>query len=112
VAELIKGNWRTRNDVVGRYGGEEFGVILPDTPLGWPRQLPSGSGYRWRAERLRKSDNGSFGRITISIVVVQLQAHESAANLIRRADKCPYDAKRTGRNRVISEEDVNVSWLK
>jgi diguanylate cyclase len=105
VAGLITNALRD-GDVVGRYGGEEFGIILPDTPLADAKKT---------AERIRtaimtrdikkRGGTGLFGRITISIGVAQLREGETPVALVERADACLYAAKRAGRNRVVGETD-------
>jgi diguanylate cyclase (GGDEF)-like protein/PAS domain S-box-containing protein len=86
-------------DLIGRYGGEEFVVLLPETNL---------ESARLVAERLRLSimehpfatDTDTFN-ITISIGVAEANKHDSLKTLIERADVALYKAKRTGRNRVM-----------
>jgi diguanylate cyclase len=105
VAGLIR-NTLQDGDLVSRYGGEEFGIILPGKPL---------ADAKMTAERIRaavmtrnikkKGDNGSYGRITMSIGVAQFRAGETPVAFIERADACLYAAKRSGRNRVVSEND-------
>jgi len=82
-------------DFVGRYGGEEFLVILPDIHLEDARQL---------AERLRLSiQEYDFGvkdlKITISIGLTQLDS-EDGTSIVNRVDTLLYQAKRKGRNRI------------
>lgn len=88
-------------DFAGRYGGEEFVVLLPDTPL---------DGATLFAERLRKAiedmeivhEQGSLG-CSVSIGVACIRADTSNhKTLIEQADKALYQAKWAGRNRVIS----------
>jgi len=89
-------------DVIGRYGGEEFLILLPET------NLESG---RIVAERLRQTitkepfttDAGPL-RITISIGVAEATKHETLGKLIERADAALYEAKHAGRNCVIASE--------
>ncbi|OEU53635.1 MAG: hypothetical protein BA871_02985 [Desulfuromonadales bacterium C00003096] len=82
-------------DLVGRYGGEEFLLILPDTDLGKSTII---------AERVRQSiasycwEQDGF-QTTISGGVVQY-AGESVENLLKRADVLLYQAKALGRNRM------------
>ncbi|UZE21165.1 GGDEF domain-containing protein [Pseudomonas sp. B21-056] len=102
VARLVREHVRD-SDVAGRYGGEEFGVVLSDTDK---------TGARMFAERLRKSVEEmavQFGdqviRFTISLGVADLsQPSHSHADLIAWADEALYTSKKTGRNRVTVRE--------
>jgi len=92
-------------DVIGRYGGEEFLVVLPATNLA--------EGMRV-AERLRAGVcdqpvrcGGLELQVSISIgVAVTLDADEPIPQLLSRADQGMYKAKESGRNRVYSVEPV------
>jgi diguanylate cyclase (GGDEF)-like protein len=90
------------SDLLGRYGGEEFGIILPDTDL---------QGAVDVAERICHAVadypmlfNQQTIRATLSIGVADFQAtqHVLHDDLIRCADMALYSAKRNGRNRVCS----------
>ncbi len=90
-------------DVVCRYGGEEFVVILPKCDL---------EGARIFAERVRTSvekepvetDNDAVP-VTISIGCASYMPNETMAQFIHRADEALYSAKELGRNRVeVAEE--------
>jgi diguanylate cyclase (GGDEF)-like protein len=91
------------SDVAGRYGGEEFGVVLSDTDK---------AGARFFAERLRKAvegqevlHDGRSIRFTISLGVADLsQPSTNHADLITWADHALYASKNTGRNRVTVYE--------
>lgn len=84
-------------DVIGRWGGEEFLVICPNTVL---------EGAVAMAENLRQLVQSlaisGVGCITSSFGVVQLEANDAAERLIVRADAALYRAKALGRNRVES----------
>jgi diguanylate cyclase (GGDEF)-like protein/PAS domain S-box-containing protein len=88
-------------DVLGRLGGEEFAILLPDTDL---------TGALVVAERVRvavassvvRSSEGSEISVTISVGVAQLKADESLEQLLKRADVALYAAKDHGRDRVRS----------
>lgn len=86
-------------ELVGRYGGEEFVILCPETDLEHARQ---------KAERLRlavnnlKLENLNNNRITASFGVAQLESGDSLESLFHRADNALYQAKETGRNRVCS----------
>jgi diguanylate cyclase (GGDEF)-like protein len=86
---------------VGRLGGEEFLVVLPGTDLESARQV---------AERIREQVAGIDTRhwfeglpLTVSVGVAAADpAGDTVSNMLRRADNALYDAKRSGRNRVIA----------
>ena len=100
AAALIVGSIRAY-DIAGRYGGEEFLVILPDTNVDNARDL---------AERLRISVYDRLARkagipmkspITISIGIASLSSGDAIIDdMIRRADNGLYEAKSGGRDRV------------
>lgn len=98
VSALLRKNLRN-TDVGGRYGGEEFGVILPDTDI---------DGARIFAERLRENTQAiSFPcgeqeiRFTISLGVADVgEGCPTYKQWIEHADKALYDSKHAGRNRV------------
>jgi len=96
MAQVLKNTGRS-NDVVGRWGGEEFLVICPETPL---------NGARTLAESIRKAiSDYEFEndiRMTVSIGVGEFCPGESVEGLIKRADDALYLAKGQGRNRVVS----------
>ena len=102
VADMVREHLRD-SDVAGRYGGEEFGVVLSDTDK---------AGARFFAERLRRSiegleviHEGQIIRFTISLGVADLsQPSASHADLIGWADHALYASKRAGRNRVTVYE--------
>ena len=106
-AATIQENLRFGIDWIARYGGEEFVVVLPETDLEGARQV---------CERLRQAvaafavSDGSGGKfsITASFGVAVLPdsglAEEkiTAFDMVGLADRCLYEAKAAGRNRVVS----------
>jgi diguanylate cyclase len=90
-----------------RYGGEELIAVLPQTDLDTCGSV---------AERIRRSiadcqfTRRSTGeilpQITVSIGIGQFQYGETMADLIDRCDRALYLAKKAGRNRVVSELDL------
>ncbi|WP_455372956.1 diguanylate cyclase [Limibacillus halophilus] len=101
VAGICNGRLRRAGDLFARFGGEEFMVVLPNTPL---------EGARHVAERMRlavelaqiehKLDPN--GRVTVCIGVACLSGGqpEDAESLLEAADRALYRAKKNGRNRV------------
>lgn len=98
TASLLMSNTR-QADFVGRYGGEEFLIILPRTDI---------EGAAVIAERIRAAyeatplhlDDSTVVRITISLGVTQWHEDDSAHTLLARVDAALYRAKEGGRNRV------------
>jgi diguanylate cyclase len=109
VALSVKQNVKGA-DLAARFGGEEFAVILPNTPL---RSGLTVAEHIRRAvmskELVKRSTGENLGRITISIGVASFHRGDSPAALIERADACLYAAKRGGRNRVICETDPDFN---
>ncbi|RTL41939.1 MAG: GGDEF domain-containing protein [Burkholderiales bacterium] len=101
VLQAVSASLRTAlrtDDRVGRWGGEEFCVLLPRTSLHDARQL---------AERVarRVAEDGTGVRVTVSIGVSQFTAGDADLQaVIRRADGALYDAKAAGRNRVVTAQ--------
>jgi diguanylate cyclase (GGDEF)-like protein len=88
------------SDVLGRFGGDEFIVVLPRTAL--PEALATAERLRLAiATREHRNSWGEPIRATVSIGVATFPAHASSADdLFRVADRALYNAKQGGRNRV------------
>ncbi len=97
LAKILTAHVRAA-DTIGRWGGEEFIIILPETDL---------EGAAILAEKLRKtielSDFENAKSITASFGVAQCQEEDTMEILIEKADKALYVAKENGRNRVCKE---------
>ena len=100
----ILGDCTRRGDTVGRFGGEEFMLLLPETPA---------AGALHLAENLRatveetvfKIEDGKEVRATISIGMARFPDHgKSAEALIAAADGALYRSKQSGRNRITSAD--------
>ena len=87
------------NDVVSRFGGEEFLIILPDSGLD-DALLTITRLQRELTRRIFMYQNQKQV-ITFSAGVALRQPHENRDTLIERADKAMYEAKRAGKNRVF-----------
>lgn len=99
LARLLQNRLR-RSDIVGRYGGEEFGVILPDTTQAEAAELMD----RLRQDFARISHQGAGGpfSVTFSCGVAFFEDRSDAGTLGEAADAALYEAKRGGRNRVVT----------
>lgn len=97
LAGTLTDNLRTQ-DVVVRYGGEEFLLLLPDTSL--EQALKAAEKLRSTVSEttLYQKDNV---KATISLGVAQLRQGEGWQSLVSRADEALYQAKREGRDRVM-----------
>ncbi|HEX2667457.1 MAG TPA: diguanylate cyclase [Gammaproteobacteria bacterium] len=88
-------------DVLGRYGGEELVVLLPETPAGLA--LETAERLRRSIEQLRVPALDGEIHLSVSIGVATATSDtESVAALINQADRALYEAKRGGRNRVVA----------
>ena len=100
VANLLNNKVREK-DVVCRYGGEEFSILLPNTSIHQACVV---------AEQIRaamEEFNPAGISITTSIGVSALSENpESPEDMLEQADKCLYVAKRNGRNQVVRWDDV------
>ncbi len=99
------------NDVVGRIGGEEFAIVLPETA---PKQANEA------AERLRRViakstvplEHGMPLSFTVSIGIVTLFGRDTNVDtLLGYADEALYEAKRNGRNRICVYAQASVEEL-
>jgi diguanylate cyclase (GGDEF)-like protein len=102
VAEIINKHART-SDILGRIGGEEFAIVLPQTLMQSAINM---------AERLRQAIAGNgipLGKeilsFTASLGVAQFcSTSKSIDEVMSHADEALYRAKRQGRNRVVTSE--------
>ncbi|MFH0732534.1 MAG: sensor domain-containing diguanylate cyclase [Candidatus Omnitrophota bacterium] len=94
IALMLKNGIR-EIDIIGRYGGEEFCIVLPDTDL---------NGAELVANRLRKTIETLDTTISIGLSTYPDDA-KAGFNLIEKADKMLYRAKSAGKNRVCRHEE-------
>ena len=113
VARCIASAISRLSDKAGRYGGEEFLVLLDETEL---------AGAEHVAERILNAvrslkiphERSPFGRLTVSIGIARLQRgrHQEVEDVIKDADATLYQAKNNGRNRLhimLRETAANLS---
>jgi diguanylate cyclase (GGDEF)-like protein len=99
VAQFIGGVVRGSGDVVARWGGEEFAVLLPGADAATAAAI---------AERLRGGIASECG-VTASFGVAACISGDDPPSLIDRADRALYSAKRDGRNLVRSDD--GEAWI-
>ncbi len=108
VAIGLKQNVKA-TDIACRYGGEEFGIILPRTTLTQAVGLAEFLRQVIMSKELvKRSTSKSLGRITVSFGVATWARGDLAAEVLARADAALYAAKRGGRNLVRSEADTSL----
>jgi diguanylate cyclase (GGDEF)-like protein len=106
VADVVKGHMRDY-DIAGRFGGEEFVILLPQTQAGQARQITE--RIREQISRLTVPRDGPPGVASLSITVsvgvaILAQTRRSLDELLAAADHALYQAKSSGRNRVVMYE--------
>jgi diguanylate cyclase (GGDEF)-like protein len=101
IGALVRASLRG-SDVKVRYGGEEFLLILPDTPAAGGRQLAE--TLRGLIGRARVPVGHTELTVTASVGVTTATDDEQAEAVIARADRALYEAKRAGRDRVCVAE--------
>ena len=103
VTEVLRESVRTE-DIVCRYGGEEFLVILPG--MGAEASFQRAEEIRRRVSQMRLNfHGGALKEVTISIgVSTYPQGGQTVEELVRSADRAMYSAKESGRNRVVAAE--------
>jgi len=98
LARLLQQRLR-KTDVVGRYGGEEFAVILSDTAASNAAKVLD--AIRLSFSRIKNQADGREFSVTFSCGIATFSGHGDAALLTSAADKALYEAKRDGRNRIV-----------
>jgi two-component system cell cycle response regulator len=104
LANLVKSCLRSM-DVVARYGGEEFAMLLPET---------NGAEARQTAERIRRAieeytfigtdDRGLHVTVSQGVATYPSPGVHERADIIAKADEAMYEAKNSGRNKVVFRE--------
>ncbi len=111
LAQTVQESIR-KEDILGRFGGEEFLLILPNTTLA--EALPVANKIRTMIARrpFPFADRQPMGALTISGGVAEYPHHGTdAASLQQAADSALYEAKRSGRNRVVAASRPQTEML-
>ncbi len=101
VAALMKKHSEDHH-YVARYGGEELAIIMPNTSEDKAIEISENIRSSMESSRLKRKDNNQpLHKITLSIGIAQLRAGDDSESLVVRADSALYQAKETGRNKVV-----------
>lgn len=101
VADCLKKTVKRSNDFVGRYGGEEFVVVLSDTNLPQASRVAEQVRHNVEAMHIPHAESDVSRYVTISVGVCLARQAEDAEHLITKADQALYIAKHKGRNRIV-----------
>jgi len=96
--------WVREGDLVGRYGGDEFAVLLPRTELHVGRELAEALRSRTADRASRVSLRNGQVSVSLSIGVAAPREGDTLESLVERADHAMYRAKNNGRNQVCCEQ--------
>lgn len=106
VASALRDGLRA-TDLLARYGGEEFSVLLVDTNLKSCKAAAERLRERVCQRNIKDRDGIQLPCVSVSIGISQLDQNDSLEDLLDRADRCLYEAKKQGRNRVVCNELVS-----
>jgi len=94
-----------KNEHIARFGGEEFAILLANTNKDELTSLCNKVRIAMGNSKLQRKDSGeTIGKVTLSAGITCLKSDDSVDSFIERADKALYEAKETGRNKIIYME--------
>jgi len=99
LGRLIRMSFRS-TDIIGRLGGEEFGVVLPGTILA--QGIVIAEKFREKVENLLVESEDSQVNMTVSIGIAEYGSGQTFDDMIRASDKALYQSKAAGKNRVTA----------
>jgi diguanylate cyclase (GGDEF)-like protein len=108
IADALQASVQRSTDFVARYGGEEFAILLPNTPL--PGAMQVATNIRSTVKQLAiphtRSSVSSLVTLSIGVACIDLRLLSSPTQLVQRADEALYQAKASGRDRIVVLESV------
>lgn len=112
LSAILRQSFR-QSDTVGRYGGEEFVVLMPETDIEAAHQKLESVRATIASSPINLPSGVKLNSITISAGLAEFPAEGSnEADLFAIADERLFQAKRAGRNRVISAADISIDRTK
>jgi diguanylate cyclase len=103
IDQCVKGR-----DLLCRYGGEEFAVLLPATTYEGAMMLAESIRAIVEAQVVPLEDGQLLDSVTLSIGVAAFRPGEAPSAFVDRADRCMYQGKSDGRNCVVGERDLRA----
>ncbi len=109
VAQALSQTVKRPFDLAARYGGEEFAVILPDTNREGGILVADEMRRAVEALAIPRGQPDQNGHVTVSVGLASVIPTGEPSSLIAAADACLYQAKRSGRNRVVCSTETEVT---
>jgi diguanylate cyclase (GGDEF)-like protein len=111
VVHALQASVHRSADLAARYGGEEFAIILPETDLEGALQIAEAMRAAVASLEIPHPGSPVHGVLTISagVTACQPSAETSSVRIIEAADRALYEAKRSGRNRVVHMDTARES---
>ncbi|MBP7865720.1 MAG: diguanylate cyclase [Acidobacteria bacterium] len=107
VASRFRNSLRA-NDVIGRYGGEEFAILLPETDTAAAAQVADSIRLVVAAAAVETEADSIPVTVSLGVAGRAGEAEESLESVLRRADQALYHAKAGGRNRVCRADEESL----
>ncbi|MFN7966556.1 MAG: diguanylate cyclase [Acidobacteriota bacterium] len=109
VGRLLQSSIRG-SDMAFRYGGEEFVCLLPETDVAGAMVVAERVRAAIESAAISHPQNPPSGVLTVSIGVAMSDGGPSRSeDVVGAADRCLYEAKRTGRNRIVAQQPATAS---
>ncbi len=111
IAHILKNELRRPGDALCRYGGEEFVVVLPDTPVQGAQLVGETLRLAVMRSGIAHRNSKVADRVTVSVGISTMLANArfDPKDLVESADKALYAAKTSGRNRIVVAENSQDS---
>ncbi|WP_179957772.1 GGDEF domain-containing protein [Exilibacterium tricleocarpae] len=102
---------RRPSDIICRYGGEEFALLLPNTALDSAVDMAESILKRLRSANLQYRDQSISVTASMGVAASRPNPHNQSSDLLRAADMTMYRAKQEGRDRVAIAQELHLAAL-